>query len=356
MRHTVRSTREHRALGAKMAPFGGWDMPIQYRGVLEEHRACRERRGRVRRVAPRHRRVRRPGRVRRAAVAAHQRPRPHRPGPGAVHAPARPGRRARRRRHHRVVGRARALPRDAERVEHRPARRRDREAPIGDGGVDARRRHRDARRARGAGPERAGAARDGRAPRRPPSRASTCAIGGASGSSPAPATRARTASRSTCRRPTRPRCGTRSSAPASRRPGSARATRCGSKPGCRCTATSSGPGITPLQAGLGWVVRWDKGDFRGRAALDGRAGARRRRAGCAASRSRAGARRARARPCCSTVPTSASVTSGNFSPTLGHAIALGFLSPDVEPGAEVEVDVRGRPLPATVVKPPFVKR
>src|SRR5438445_10334443 len=28
-----------------------------------------------------------------------------------------------------------------------------------------------------------------------------------------------------------------------------------------------GPGITPLQAGLGWVVRWDKGDFRGRDAL-----------------------------------------------------------------------------------------
>ena len=29
-----------------------------------------------------------------------------------------------------------------------------------------------------------------------------------------------------------------------------------------------GPGITPLQAGLGWVVGWDKGDFRGRAPLE----------------------------------------------------------------------------------------
>src|SRR5215212_7423688 len=29
-----------------------------------------------------------------------------------------------------------------------------------------------------------------------------------------------------------------------------------------------GPGITPLQAGLGWVVSWTKGDFRGRAALE----------------------------------------------------------------------------------------
>ena len=27
---TARSTREHRALGARMVPFGGWDMPLQY--------------------------------------------------------------------------------------------------------------------------------------------------------------------------------------------------------------------------------------------------------------------------------------------------------------------------------------
>src|SRR5262249_11461805 len=31
----------HRALGARMVEFGGWDMPIQYTSVLEEHRACR---------------------------------------------------------------------------------------------------------------------------------------------------------------------------------------------------------------------------------------------------------------------------------------------------------------------------
>jgi len=34
---------EHRALGARIVPFGGWDMPLQYQGVLEEHRACRQR-------------------------------------------------------------------------------------------------------------------------------------------------------------------------------------------------------------------------------------------------------------------------------------------------------------------------
>jgi aminomethyltransferase len=33
---------EHRRLNALMAPFGGWDMPIQYEGIIAEHRACRE--------------------------------------------------------------------------------------------------------------------------------------------------------------------------------------------------------------------------------------------------------------------------------------------------------------------------
>ncbi len=36
---------EHRALGARMVEFGGWDMPVQYSGILEEHRAVRARAG-----------------------------------------------------------------------------------------------------------------------------------------------------------------------------------------------------------------------------------------------------------------------------------------------------------------------
>jgi len=31
----------HRSLGAKMVDFGGWDMPVEYKGVLDEHRAVR---------------------------------------------------------------------------------------------------------------------------------------------------------------------------------------------------------------------------------------------------------------------------------------------------------------------------
>ena len=36
---------EHRALGARLVEFGGWEMPVQYNGILEEHRAVRERAG-----------------------------------------------------------------------------------------------------------------------------------------------------------------------------------------------------------------------------------------------------------------------------------------------------------------------
>ena len=32
----------HRELGAKLIDFGGWEMPVQYQGILEEHRAVRQ--------------------------------------------------------------------------------------------------------------------------------------------------------------------------------------------------------------------------------------------------------------------------------------------------------------------------
>ena len=54
---------------------------------------------------------------------------------------------------------------------------------------------------------------------------------------------------------------------------------------------------TPLEAGLGWVVKLDKGDFLGRDALAGAAGRGPRRASSSASRSGGGASRARGTPC-----------------------------------------------------------
>jgi aminomethyltransferase len=117
-----------------------------------------------------------------------------------------------------------------------------------------------------------------------------------------------------------------------------------------------GPGITPLQAGLGWVVAWDKpGGFRGREALDAEraAGPRRRLAGLAT----AGRQPPRAGyPVILDGSPLGEVTSGNFSPVLGHGIALALLPPGVEPGSEVSLDARGRPMAATVVSLPFVAK
>ena len=31
----------HKALGARIVPFGGWEMPVQYKGIVEEHLATR---------------------------------------------------------------------------------------------------------------------------------------------------------------------------------------------------------------------------------------------------------------------------------------------------------------------------
>jgi aminomethyltransferase len=116
-----------------------------------------------------------------------------------------------------------------------------------------------------------------------------------------------------------------------------------------------GPGITPLQAGLGWVVAWDKGEFRGRAVLE-------------AERERGVARLLRGivldgrqppRPGYSVLldgKPAGTVTSGNFSPTLGRGIALAFLPPEVKPGDAVEVDVRNHPVVGRVVPLPFVPK
>ncbi len=116
-----------------------------------------------------------------------------------------------------------------------------------------------------------------------------------------------------------------------------------------------GPGITPLQAGLGWVVAWDKPAFRGKAALEAEraAGVRRILRGLAVS----GRRPPRAE--CPVLVEGVSVgatTSGNFSPVLGHGIALALLDPSIEVGADAVIDLRGTELAATVVSLPFVTK
>ncbi|MBU3689039.1 MAG: glycine cleavage system protein T [Acidimicrobiales bacterium mtb01] len=115
-----------------------------------------------------------------------------------------------------------------------------------------------------------------------------------------------------------------------------------------------GAGITSLQAGLEWVVAWNKGDFRGRAALvaEKDRGVHRILRGIATD----GRRPPRAD--CAVISngrTVGVVTSGNFSPILGHGIALAFVEPSVAVGDPIDIDVRGSILAGRVVATPFVK-
>jgi aminomethyltransferase len=116
-----------------------------------------------------------------------------------------------------------------------------------------------------------------------------------------------------------------------------------------------GPGITPLQAGLSWVVAWPKGDFRGRAALEVEQarGVDRLLTGIITDGRRP------PREGCPVLVDGASVgnlTSGNFSPVLGHGIALAFLPPKTEAGTAVQIDVRGSMLSGHVAATPFVTK
>ena len=117
-----------------------------------------------------------------------------------------------------------------------------------------------------------------------------------------------------------------------------------------------GPGITPLQAGLEWVVAWNKPTFRGRAALAGEkdSGPARRLMGLTLE----GRRPAREGTAVLDAAgnTVGTVSSGNFSPTLGHCIAMAFLPPGTEVGTELRLDVRGTLLPARVSPLPFVAK
>jgi len=120
-----------------------------------------------------------------------------------------------------------------------------------------------------------------------------------------------------------------------------------------------GPGITPLQAGLAWVVGWDKDDFVGRAALDKERadGPRRRLRGLVADGRQP--LRDGADVVATTGPAAGRpvgrVTSGNFSPMRQCGIGLAFVDTGagVDVGDRVAVVVRGRELPATMSPLPF---
>jgi aminomethyltransferase len=116
-----------------------------------------------------------------------------------------------------------------------------------------------------------------------------------------------------------------------------------------------GPGITPLQAGLGWVIGWEKGPFRGREALE----EERRRGPSRSLRGIVGEGRqplreeAAVRHANELVGT---VTSGNFSPVLERGIAIAFVETAAQlgDGEVVDLELRGRSVAGRLTRLPFV--
>lgn len=114
------------------------------------------------------------------------------------------------------------------------------------------------------------------------------------------------------------------------------------------------PTISPIQAKTGWAVGWKKESFVGRDAL-----VRQREEGVARqSWGLKALERGIPRAHMAVTDTSGNVlgqtTSGTFSPSLQVGISLALLDATVGEGDEVFIDVRGRQLRAQVTKPPFV--
>ncbi|AGA90454.1 glycine cleavage system T protein [Thioflavicoccus mobilis 8321] len=116
---------------------------------------------------------------------------------------------------------------------------------------------------------------------------------------------------------------------------------------------------TPLESGLGWTVAWEPAsrDFIGREALVAQRDdpATRRFVGLLLTGP--GVLRAHQSLYRGKVPVG-EVTSGGFSPTLGRSIGLARVAAqacDDRDGADWTVEIRGRQVPVKQVRPPFVR-
>ncbi|NNN02154.1 MAG: glycine cleavage system aminomethyltransferase GcvT [Acidimicrobiaceae bacterium] len=112
---------------------------------------------------------------------------------------------------------------------------------------------------------------------------------------------------------------------------------------------------TTLEARLGWVIGWDKGDFRGRSAVERERdrGIERGLTGVVASGRQPLREGAEVFVGAESVGT---LSSGNFSPVLGRGIAMGLLHEGLTPGTPVSVVLRGREVDATIAELPFIRK
>jgi aminomethyltransferase len=113
---------------------------------------------------------------------------------------------------------------------------------------------------------------------------------------------------------------------------------------------------TPLEAGLEWIVKLDKGAFLGREALQRQlAGGVTRRLVGFEMRGRGIARHGY--PILAAGEQVGEVTSGTHAPTLGRALGLGYVPAAMAaPGTMIDIDIRGHRVAAEVVPTPFYRR
>jgi aminomethyltransferase len=115
--------------------------------------------------------------------------------------------------------------------------------------------------------------------------------------------------------------------------------------------------VTPLEANLAWLTKLNKSDFVGREALvkQKEQGLTRRLVGFTVDDGRSIARHGY--PVYSDGKPSGDVKSGTMSPSLNVPIGTAYLPiAGTKEGSKLEVDVRGKRVAATVVKPPFYKK
>ncbi|MEL6460781.1 MAG: glycine cleavage system aminomethyltransferase GcvT [Cyanobacteria bacterium J06636_27] len=113
---------------------------------------------------------------------------------------------------------------------------------------------------------------------------------------------------------------------------------------------------TPLEAGLGWLVHLDsKGDFIGRKVLEQqKANGVQRKLVRLQMQGRNIARHGY--PVLSAGEKVGEITSGTLSPTLGYPVALAYVPVELaKADNQLEIEIRGKTYPATVVKRPFYK-
>jgi aminomethyltransferase len=117
---------------------------------------------------------------------------------------------------------------------------------------------------------------------------------------------------------------------------------------------------TPIEAGLGFFVVLDKGEFVGREVLAGQRAKGVEKRCVAFKMTRKTAPPRPGYPICSPGPDSrpiGRVVSGTQSPSLGIGIGLGYVEPTfAKADAELEIEIRGRRAPAMVVKKPLYRK